>query len=579
MNVKSISLKLLLGFFALLWSGAVWAGDVRVRLEPDLIDLGERTTLSFECTDLQLEDIQLSPVSGLHIQYAGPMSKSVTVNGKTTRTISYTYQITPQKAGDFTLKATLKYGGKTQTVSARLSVIKEAADVEKPQNSDLVFARIARKGPPAYVHEPFELEYTVYARKGIQLAWEDVFGRNLFYIKGGLPKDGLDGEPMLTMTAQGREVVEQRIFNTYTFSLKTKALKPGLLTICPQATAYGVSRSAFGFGSMGSDLIPVDLTCNSLDVEVKAVPQAGRPVSYSGAVGTFQFKVEISPAKVQQGSPVTVRSMISGNGNFDRFPPPELEETPQLKVYEIQKVQRDDPNAVCYEQAVIPTSAGVYEIPALTFSYFDTETETFQTVMRGPFPIDVDPASRQSAQVIAPAAAGAVVNETKVIERDIAYLKPAPAKWSYRSQTAGGLWWLWLPVVLPIAAAGIALHKSRIADNETKIRRQRAPKQARKQVNLAEKAMKNGSSAEFIEALWNALTEYFGDRLILAPGEVTVQAVLSEFPDQAEEIQLIFEVVEQYRYGVVGNKEIPEDEMQTFFALLNEILKKCERVK
>ena len=38
---------------------------------------------------------------------------------------------------------------------------------------------------------------------------------------------------------------------------------------------------------------------------------------------------------------------------------------------------------------IIPTSAGIKEVPALHFSYFDTSIKDYKTITQGPFAIQV----------------------------------------------------------------------------------------------------------------------------------------------------------------------------------------------
>ena len=118
-----------------------------------------------------------------------------------------------------------------------------------------------------------------------------------------------------------------------------------------------------------------------------------------------------------------------------------------------------------------------------------------------------------------------------------------------------------------------------MANNVALARRQKAPKAARKQVQRADQAMRKKNEPAFYEALWNALAEYFGHRLNLAPGEVSLQAVLSTFPGVSEELEALFNTVEQRRYGIQSGQENSKDEMKMLLNKLTSTLKACERIK
>ncbi|MBN2702779.1 MAG: protein BatD [Pontiellaceae bacterium] len=560
-------------------------GGVRTSLTPNVISPNEQAQLIIEFVDTQPDNISIPKVDGLQFRQFGPSTQTTTINGNTTRSTVYQYIINPQREGTFRIDPiVVTYDGTQKTVAAELTVAKEKPLTSPQEVSDIIFARLTSKNPAGFVNEPFELEYKVYARRDVELAWDDTFGRSLFSMKSGIPEGDLDGPPEMKMTQNGqRELVNGWFFNTYTISIKCKPLRSGTLHFKPQAQIYAVSqqRSRDLFESMflSNSLVPIELECNALDIEVCSVPQEGRPSSYSGAVGKFDFQVEIAPSRVKQGSPITVKMQITGTGNMDRFPPPELAETPDLKVYEMQKNQTTNPEESRYEQAVIPTSTDVTEIPALAFSYFDTQSKTFKTITRGPFPIEVEPAPQGSAQITT-SSASALRSGTEIIEKDIAYLKPTPEKWIFKSENtrAPSRWMLPLPALLLAAAGGITLHKNKRAANTAQARRQQAPKAARKHITLAGKAIRDQDGAAFDDALWNALTAYFGHRFNLAPGQITPQVVQEKVPEEKESIQQLFETIEHSRYAS-GTNSRSQSDMEDLLSRLTQILRKCERMK
>ena len=91
--------------------------------------------------------------------------------------------------------------------------------------------------------------------------------------------------------------------------------------------------------------------------------------------------------------------------------------------------------------------------------------------------------------------------------------------------------------------------------------------------------MRAQDEAAFHQAMWDALTEYFGHRLNLAPGEVTVQTVLARIPGETAEIEHLFNDIEKRRYGIRSDESNPKDEMKTLLRKLSSVLKHCERMK
>ena len=76
-----------------------------------------------------------------------------------------------------------------------------------------------------------------------------------------------------------------------------------------------------------------------------------------------------------------------------------------------------------------------------------------------------------------------------------------------------------------------------------------------------------------------ALADYFGHRLNLAPGEVSLQAVLNTFPGISVDLEVLFNTVEQRRYGIQADRQNSNDEMKTLLNKLTSTLKACERIR
>ncbi|QBG45995.1 hypothetical protein EGM51_00670 [Verrucomicrobia bacterium S94] len=259
-----------------------------------------------------------------------------------------------------------------------------------------------------------------------------------------------------------------------------------------------------------------------------------------------------------------------------------MPESPDYKLYEVRSVPAESEHEVRFEQVLIPKSDAVTEVPKIEFSYFNTTTTDFRTITKGPFPVTVEPAPQQTAQVIA-TTPHLAQQETKVLGRDIIYLKPMPKHWKKTTDTFWYKTTLFrvltaLPLAILLLGGLISAHRSRLRNNVALARRQKAPGAARKQIQMAEQAMRKNDAAAFYEALWNALVDYFGHRLNLAPGEVSVRYVEDSFPEEKESISSVFNTIEQRRYGIRPEASSRE-EMKALLRDLTALLKKCERVK
>lgn len=556
-------------------------------IQPQLISLLDRAVLKIEFIDTKGDAVDIPAVDGLQIHYQGQSSETRIVNMQSSSKVVHTYVVTPSKIGDYTIgPVTCKYKGGEKEVTAQLRVIKPKDDPEAQQLSEIMFSRIAADRETLHVQEPFGLELKVYIRDGVQIDGN-------FSIRGGLPDSGMDGDLEWNIANRTREERNGSIFNVYTLRTTAKTLTAGTFTFQPQVQLNVVipsqRRRSFGFDDpFFGDLFgrqetrPFVLDCNPLDIEVKPVPTAGRPDSFTGGVGVFDFDVSVGPAQVKAGEPVTVKMRVSGTGNLSQITPPALEENHDFKLYEARTVPSQNPNEVRFEQVVIPKSESVTNLPSIAFSYFDTRTADFRTIRRGPFPVQVEAMPQQAAQIIA-TAPSTIMPETKVLGRDIVYLKPRPKSW----KTAGATPWharlafrllLALPPLALALAGGWVWRRNRLSGNIALARRQKAPKAARIHLRQAQAALKKQDEAAFYEALWSALTHYFGHRLNLAPGEVSLPAVLARIPDKEGSVSALFTTIEQRRYGVRAGAGA-KDEMAALLRQLSAVLKTCERIR
>lgn len=589
MKFEIRNLKFLLPVIAgFLLATPAFAADVRMTVEKPLISLLDRTVLRIEFIDTKGDAVELPEIEGLKIQYQGQSSETRIVNFKSSTKIIHNYLITPSKVGDYTIgPVTARFKGGEKELATKLRVVKPQDDREAQELSELMYAQISTDRESPYVHEPFNVEIKVFIRDGIQIL-------ERFGIQGKLPDSGLEGQLDWNVFKGSREEINGAIFNTYFLRTRTKTLTAGTFTFRPDVQVNVVvprqRRRSFGFddpffGDMfgRQETRPFLLDCNRLDIPVRPIPMEGRPESFSGGVGLFDFNVDVAPRKVQAGEPITVKMRIAGLGNISKVTPPAIEPHHDIKLYEVRAAPSKQANEVRFEQVIIPKSDSVTNLPAIAFSYFNTKTADFRTITRGPFPVTVEAGAQQAAQVIA-TAPSAIQQATKVLGRDIVYLKPMPKIWKKRDHTA---WYrkpsfpvlLALPGLVLALSAGFAMRRNTLANDVALARRQKAPRAARKHVQRAEQACRNHDESGFYEVLWDALADYFGHRLNLAPGEVTLQAVLARFPSQSEALEVLFNVVEQRRYGIRSGETGSTAEMKVLIRQLSTTLKKCERAK
>ena len=128
------------------------------------------------------------------------------------------------------------------------------------------------------------------------------------------------------------------------------------------------------------------VTSQPILLHVSPLPKDNRPQDFSGAIGQFDFQADVSPLQVKAGDPLTLKMDLKGSGNFKNLKMPVFKAL-GFKSYEPQIKDVGDEKTA--EEVIIPTSAGIKEVPALHFSYFDTSIKDYKTITQGPFAIQV----------------------------------------------------------------------------------------------------------------------------------------------------------------------------------------------
>lgn len=148
----------------------------------------------------------------------------------------------------------------------------------------------------------------------------------------------------------------------------------------------------FGFGREESLTVKSDL----INIEVKALPMVSRPDSFQGAIGTFSCRSIPNSDRVSLGDPVRLIFEIEGTGNFSAMPAPILNSDSNFKIgppafsFEGNEITMYE-GKQHFEYILTPLKAGLINIPAILFSYFDPIQEKYFTSKTQDHALRVDP--------------------------------------------------------------------------------------------------------------------------------------------------------------------------------------------
>jgi hypothetical protein len=128
---------------------------------------------------------------------------------------------------------------------------------------------------------------------------------------------------------------------------------------------------------------------------VKQVPAGRTPASFAGAVGSgFSLTVSANRTVVKVGEPIALEFELRGDGNLETAALPRLDSegllpVSQFRVPDGEITGRVEEGVKRFTAMVRVLSAGVTEIPALEYAWFDPTIEQFQTTRSRPIALSV----------------------------------------------------------------------------------------------------------------------------------------------------------------------------------------------
>lgn len=181
-------------------------------------------------------------------------------------------------------------------------------------------------------------------------------------------------------------------------------LVPGTVEIARASLQYSVPVALQFF----SQEERFTLESNGARIVVQDLPAAGRPASFSGAVGrNLAFRRTVDAAATA-GQAIPVEVTLEGQGNVALWPAPDLAWPGGLRHYQDRTDDRISSaggllgGTKTFRFLALPDSAGPLRLPALAYSYFDLETETYRTLADDGVLVQVAPAPESASSRPAP---------------------------------------------------------------------------------------------------------------------------------------------------------------------------------
>ena len=539
------------------------------------LGLNQRVKIQFTINKQGADNFQAPNFKNFQI-VSGP-SQSISqswVNGNASFSQSYNYIIKPLKKGEFLIPAaSIKLNNKILTSKPVKVIVLDPVDIPKDpndpnyiaqQNVHLV-AEISKSSP--YVGEGIYVEYRLYVSQNISVrdfSYTDSPQYNGFWnqdikIRGLTTQNGTyNGE-------QYRYVVLQKALLIPT--------KSGKLTIDPieMDIVIGVptGRGDF-FGNPIVKNITKSFASAKKFIRSKELPIEGKPESFNGAVGDFNFIVSSSKNILKSNETATVSVKVTGNGNLKLFELPEIKTPSELEVFtpeqkeKINVTSRGIRGSVTKNYTIVPQFKGKYKIPSTEFSYFDlkekkyvrlTSEDIFVDVLEGKELVtDSDLASNAKKDIV-------------VTGANFRYIQTSSAFFLANESDFYTSKFYYLILILPLLfiPIGIVIAKRNEARSNDVLgnKLRKADRLAKKYLSEAKKQL--GTKEAFYVALEKALHNYLKAKLRIETSDISKEKITELLKRKSVNESTIRSFIEVFnscdmaRYSPVSVVEMKDD--------------------
>lgn len=500
------------------------------------LGVNERLRIDFEMNQ-DGDNFKRPDFKGFTI-FSGPnqaVSRSY-VNGKGSYSKTFSYTLQPTKRGKFTIgQAEITINGEVYKSPPVEVTVTAAVDKPKDGNNAAyiasekihLVAEVSKSNP--YLNQAFTVTYKLYVSPETSVSnwreidspkfadfWSQSIDEKQFKIYEG----EYQGEPY-------RYVILRR---TVLYPQKTGKLNIEPLSLSISVAVPTNRRDIFGrFLTQNAN---ITVAAKNRTVNVKPLPEQGKPDDFTGAVGEFDFTVKTDKNSLDASEAFQLSVEAKGNGNLKLFDLPTPNLPSKLEVYEPENADRVRTNLAGMSglkrstYTVVPAYKGKYPIPPISFSYFNPKTERYERktsdeivieVMNGP--VDSNAGNTSTASTTG----GANKQQVVAADKQFAYIKSTPNLQSITKKQffKSGLFWTLLGTPFLLIPIAMLVRKKRqaYASDVQGNRIRKADKLARKFLSEAKKNL--GSQKEFYIAMERALHNYLKAKLNIQTSEMS----------------------------------------------------------
>ena len=594
----------------------IWADDVSFTANaPKQVIMGKPFQLTYTVNQ-RAKDLRAPEMPDFDIlagPYTSQSSSTSFVNGQRTSsfTLTFTYTLMARKEGAFTIEpASITVGGdKYRSNGLKITVLPADEEPTSQQSSSRqsasgastqrqssssastgsgdIFIKTQISKTKVHEQECILLSYKLYFA-GVDVA-QFTNNTKIPEFKGFLKQELEQGEVQTELEHyNGRNYQTAVLYRTLLFPQKTGdiEIEPASFEAVLRVQNRAQVRSIFDDFFATYTNVTKTLTAPGVTIHSLPLP-SGKPAGFSGGVGSFSLNSSITTNSLTTNEPVTIKLTISGKGNMKLVKTPAIDWPDGFEVYD-PKVTNNFKNTTSgvsgtkeIEYLAIARAAGDYTIPSVTFSYFDTNDNSYKRLTTPEYQVHVARGANDTEPTVITGGSYTNKEDIQKLGSDIRYIDTKEPKPLVKMQGLDGLWWLWYLIPLLVSIALFIVFHKQIKERAdvTRVKYKKAGKVAQKRLKKAKKLLKENNDAAFYEEIERAAWTYLSDRLSIPQADLTKENISGILRSKGATDELIQEVnnvlstaeFARYAPAAAGSKESLYDDTAKLIENLEDI--------
>jgi len=388
-------LILLLTFNTLILSSQV---KFDVSVSKSKLGLNERFRVDFV---MNQNGDNFSPPKFENFQIIGGPNQSIKtsyVNGERNFSKTYSYFLKPLKKGRLKIsQASIEIDNeiyKSLPIEVLITdSVKQPSDAvtQYYNDDDIELRALISKGSP-FLNEPITVVYKLYYKAPINISdaretetpkFKDFWSQTIKIPELKVQREVYKG--------QNYNVVEWRKVVLYPQRVGELEISPLSLNLVLDVPT---DKRDF-FGNVIYDQTSQLISTGMRRINVKSLPNQGKPDSFSGAVGEFEFDVILNKNSLRATESFQAELKVKGSGNLKLFDLPNILVPNSMELFDPEREELINTNlsgmsgSISKLFTIIPRFQGNFPIEEVEFSYFNPETEKYKILKSPRLTIDV----------------------------------------------------------------------------------------------------------------------------------------------------------------------------------------------